>query len=64
MEAGGNQVIYMRLVHRLRRLLAEILHIGHQGNQNFPEFHIVLILRLNQRNSDGWLGQDYVTEEL
>lgn len=49
MLSFSSQVIYMRLIHRLRRLLAEILRIGHQGNQNFPEFHIVLTLRLNQR---------------
>lgn len=54
----------MRLIRRLRRMLAEILRIGHQGNRNFPQFHIVLILRPNQRNSDGWLGQVYITEEL
>lgn len=49
MLSFSSQVIYMRLIHRLWRLLAEILRIGHQGNQNFPEFHIVLTLRLNQR---------------
>lgn len=49
MLSSSFQVIYMRLIYRLRRILAEILRIGHQGNQNIPEFHIVLILRLNQR---------------
>lgn len=42
--------MYVRLIRRLRRLLAEILvRIGQQSNRNFPEFHIVLILRPNQR---------------